>query len=237
MRSNILAMSVTAPLLFIAAPALAQSADPSVSDYLCQFAGKCGDDTTLPAFDEEETREAPATKGFRLARKGQEKAAPDTRGFRIAGPSPKPAASPAPARPVAATPRPAARAPARPARAAAPASAAQPVSRSDLMVAFGLGSADLTAQGQRNVRTFAQALQTPELSGQRFLIAGHTDSLGDRAANVALSQRRAQAVADLLVAEGVDRSRIEVTGYGPAQPLPGRAASDPANRRVEAQPR
>jgi outer membrane protein OmpA-like peptidoglycan-associated protein len=68
----------------------------------------------------------------------------------------------------------------------------------------------------------------------RFRIEGHTDAVGSHASNVALSRRRAQTVADFLVAMGVPRSRIDVQGYGPDRPLPGTTRYSPQNRRVEA---
>ena len=49
-----------------------------------------------------------------------------------------------------------------------------------------------------------------------------------------LSQRRAQAVADYLVSQGIAANRLEVRGYGFDRPLPGKNAAAPENRRVEA---
>lgn len=66
-------------------------------------------------------------------------------------------------------------------------------------------------------------------------VAGHTDSLGDSGYNQTLSERRAQAVIDFLVAAGIDSSRLRGAGYGESRPLgdnntqQGRAL----NRRVE----
>ena len=74
-----------------------------------------------------------------------------------------------------------------------------------------------------------------DTSPRRFQIEGHTDSVGARSANLDLSRRRAQAVADYLARAGVERSRLEVKGQGSADPLPGRRVNDPANRRVEAE--
>ena len=51
---------------------------------------------------------------------------------------------------------------------------------------------------------------------------------------MALSQRRAQAVADYLIGQGVAQDRLEVRGYGFDRPLPGKSASARENRRVEA---
>ena len=85
-----------------------------------------------------------------------------------------------------------------------------------------------------SARIFAQSLMRPELAGKRFLIEGHTDLRGGRALNVPLSERRAQAVADFLASQGVDRSRLVPRGLGSDVPLPGHRSTDPANRRVEA---
>jgi outer membrane protein OmpA-like peptidoglycan-associated protein len=66
-------------------------------------------------------------------------------------------------------------------------------------------------------------------------VSGYTDSDGSPEANKALSERRAQAVADALVADGVSRSRINSAGYGEDKPV---AANDTPknkalNRRIE----
>ena len=218
-----------------------------VDDYLCTFAGKCGD--AAPA---EEVKAAPATKGFSLARSRPQETtpAPDTKGFSLA--RPKQQATPAPetrgfalSRPATAKPKPRAAAPARarPVRAAAAASraaspgvsrAAATGARADLMLSFELNSAEMTGAAKERAKVFAQALNTPELKSHRFVIEGHTDSVGGRAANRELSRRRAQSVADFLVAQGVGRDRLQVQGLGYDQPLPGKSARDEENRRVEA---
>ncbi|MDQ3299475.1 MAG: OmpA family protein [Myxococcota bacterium] len=60
---------------------------------------------------------------------------------------------------------------------------------------------------------------------------GHTDSSGDDAYNTFLSQKRAEAVRDYLVREGIDASRMEIVAHGESQPKYGDGA-DPRNRRV-----
>lgn len=162
-------------------------------------------DGAAPA-SREATMEAPGSKGFRVAR---------TPGSR---------------------PRTDARTPATPAAAAAARGrAAGSTRRSDLRIGFALGSDRMTADGISKARIFAAALVRPELSGKRFRIAGHTDSSGNAATNRVLSERRAEAVAAFLVDQGVPRSRLEVRGFGSDTPIAGRAASDPRNRRVEAE--
>jgi OmpA-OmpF porin, OOP family len=67
-------------------------------------------------------------------------------------------------------------------------------------------------------------------------IAGHTDSIGSAAANLRLSQRRAESVRDYLIGKGIDPTRLTAVGYGKSQLLinPDVTAIDrERNRRVE----
>src|SRR6266516_1067100 len=57
--------------------------------------------------------------------------------------------------------------------------------------------------------------QHPEV---RATVEGHTDSVGSEAYNQRLSERRANAVRDYLVAHGIDASRITTRGYGKTKP-------------------
>ena len=68
-------------------------------------------------------------------------------------------------------------------------------------------------------------------------IYGHTDSQGDDGYNLALSQRRAQSVANYLRTQAVDPRRLLVTGAGESQPIAsnGTSAGRAQNRRVEIQ--
>lgn len=218
----------------IATPALAGQAQPArtptVEGYLCTFAGKC--DGATP---DRVTRDAPETRGFRLARPGEGGDAS--------------ASTPA-AAPVARTQRRTQRSAAMADRSArtgrsvgtrAYAAAAAPTAdpgagrRADLMIGFELNSDRLTPAGEASAQVFARSLLMPELQGRRFRIEGHTDERGGRGINVPLSVRRAQRVADYLIAQGVAPARLETRGFGSSQPLPGRSATNPANRRVEAE--
>jgi len=74
--------------------------------------------------------------------------------------------------------------------------------------------------------------QDPSL---RVEVAGHTDNVGTPAANLTLSQRRAQAVLAYLSSHGVPAARLRAKGYGETKPL---AANDSEahraqNRRIE----
>lgn len=220
----------------VACPAAAlaqQQPTRSVDDYLCAFAGKCGEE---PA--EEATKDAPETKGFSLARPGNGTRAPATRGFKLATSKSKEAAVPAD-KSAAPTKDPG---PAKAKKAYASAPKAKAVSkaaaadekRADLRLSFQLGSADLTPQAIEEAKVFAESMKRPELAGMKFRIEGHTDSQGGRAYNLDLSQRRAQAVADYLQTLGVSADRLEVRGYGFDKPLRGYSAGAQENRRVEA---
>jgi OOP family OmpA-OmpF porin len=68
-------------------------------------------------------------------------------------------------------------------------------------------------------------------------VEGHTDSVGTAAYNMALSQRRAQAVVDVLVNQyGIERSRLQPVGYGLTRPVASNATAEgrAQNRRVMA---
>ena len=66
-------------------------------------------------------------------------------------------------------------------------------------------------------------------------VLGHTDSTGSDAYNQALSERRAQSVADYLSMRGVARARTGIRGYGETQPIASNETEEgrSQNRRVE----
>jgi outer membrane protein OmpA-like peptidoglycan-associated protein len=186
---------------------------PTADDYVCTFSGDCGNNQ---AQDTDERPHLSVSRGFALSR-------PDNAGDRAATRRPNPA--------------PRQRAPrnlAAPVAGSSSAPAAGPGQRVILRVNFETGSAKLAPGARTQADAFAQALLRPQLRNMRFMIEGHTDSVGRRDRNLDLSQRRAQTLADLLIAAGVARDRLIVHGYGPDRPLPGVPASAGENRRVEA---
>ena len=66
-------------------------------------------------------------------------------------------------------------------------------------------------------------------------INGHTDQRGDKAYNLDLSQKRAQAVVDYIAAKGISTNRLSSKGFGESQPinLEGTSDGQAINRRVE----
>jgi len=66
-------------------------------------------------------------------------------------------------------------------------------------------------------------------------IEGHTDSSGDPVLNQNLSQSRARAVQNYLVANGIDEPRLDAVGFGPDRPVADNETEEgrALNRRIE----
>jgi OmpA-OmpF porin, OOP family len=66
-------------------------------------------------------------------------------------------------------------------------------------------------------------------------ILGHTDDVGTEEFNLALSNERVQAIADYIVINGIDPSRLTKTGYGESRPIADNSTPEgqALNRRVE----
>lgn len=100
-------------------------------------------------------------------------------------------------------------------------------------ITFGFDSSALNPAFHGTLDRVASTLRE---YGQTIIeIAGHTDSVGTDSYNQALSVRRAQAVADYLIARGVNRERIIVVGAGETRPVASNdtEAGRAQNRRVE----
>lgn len=102
-----------------------------------------------------------------------------------------------------------------------------------LDVQFASNSSVVDQQYYANIEEVAAFLNKyPETT---IAIEGHTDNTGAASYNLALSQKRAQAVADVLINElNIDASRVSATGYGEEKPLfdNDTAANRKENRRV-----
>ncbi len=96
--------------------------------------------------------------------------------------------------------------------------------------AFASGKANLTATGQASLQRLAD-----KIGNGSIRVEGHTDSQGSEAANLTLSRQRAEAVRQVLVANGVPAGRIRAIGRGEADPIADNASETgrARNRRVE----
>ena len=99
------------------------------------------------------------------------------------------------------------------------------------VIRFDSGSARIDPASRPVLDEVAKALQP--CAGSVIEISGHTDGEGDAGTNGTLSEDRAYAVRDSLVARGLLPDRLRARGYGAERPVAGLARSDPANRRIE----
>jgi OmpA-OmpF porin, OOP family len=98
---------------------------------------------------------------------------------------------------------------------------------------FKVGTADLIDKSSPELEKVIQMLHdNPRMVIQ---LEGHTDSQGDPGQNMRLSQKRVDAIKDLLVAKGASVSRIKTKAFGGKSPLSNENSEEAhrMNRRVE----
>lgn len=106
--------------------------------------------------------------------------------------------------------------------------------RVEVTVFFANNSTELGSGAQRALFQLAAALRDDVLADQSFLVAGHTNTVGDRLHNIELSAGRALAVRDWLVrVGGVGPDRLITHGFGPDMLRNPASPASPVNRRVE----
>ena len=87
----------------------------------------------------------------------------------------------------------------------------------DTLFFFGFDKSDLSQDALDDLDAHAKYLAADRSAKVR--LEGHADERGSRAYNLALGERRANAVARYLVIQGVNRSQIESISYGEERPL------------------
>lgn len=99
--------------------------------------------------------------------------------------------------------------------------------------AFASGKATLRPEADANLQRVVEFVQGQPAA--RVLIEGHTDSQGSANLNQVLSQKRAEAVRDALIAAGVPANRLHAMGAGEDRPIDDNSSSEgrARNRRVE----
>ena len=94
---------------------------------------------------------------------------------------------------------------------------------------FATASAALPDASSAPLQTAADRIKGLP-AGTRIEVGGHTDNTGSAAANMALSQRRADAVRNALIHDGVDGSMLTTQGYGETKPV---ASNDTPEGRLQ----
>lgn len=100
-------------------------------------------------------------------------------------------------------------------------------------ITFASGSSDLNARFFKVLDSVALVLKKYDKTIVE--VAGHTDSVGSEASNQALSERRANTVAQYLVGKGVKSERMIIIGAGETRPVASNDTEEgrALNRRVE----
>lgn len=100
-------------------------------------------------------------------------------------------------------------------------------------IQFDTGKAAILPASEPVLQEVQKLLESrPDL---KIRIEGHTDNVGQRPANQALSQRRAQAVMGWLIANGIDAARLSAQGFADTKPVADNSTEEgrAKNRRVE----
>ncbi len=164
-------------------------------------------------------------------------------GGRVATPPPPPLPAPEPPKPAEEVkvvppppPPPPAPEPPKPVEAVKPVPPPPPakIVLDEAVLHFANGKADLSPEGVAAVKKVAASLK--EFKGDyTLMVGGHTSSVGSVALNKSLGKRRAEAVAKILVGEGLPAASVQTEGVGPDQPIADNKtkAGQAKNRRVE----
>ena len=100
-------------------------------------------------------------------------------------------------------------------------------------ILFDLGKATIKPESADVLDNIVKVLN--EFKKAKFSVEGYTDSTGNKAKNIKLSEARANSVKDYLVAKGIAADRLSAKGFGPEKPVADNKtkAGREQNRRVE----
>jgi OOP family OmpA-OmpF porin len=102
-----------------------------------------------------------------------------------------------------------------------------------LYINFETGKSDIKPESQKTIDQIVQMLK--DNATLKVSIEGHTDNAGNAASNQTLSESRAKAIMNAIVAKGIDKSRLTSKGWGQTKPVEDNTSEDgkAKNRRVE----
>jgi outer membrane protein OmpA-like peptidoglycan-associated protein len=102
-----------------------------------------------------------------------------------------------------------------------------------LSIQFDFDSARIRPESLLVLGNLASALASPALLPSHFVIEGHTDAKGSADYNRKLSEQRALAVKELLIAKGIEPARLVSVGKGASELANTGAPMAAENRRVK----
>lgn len=81
---------------------------------------------------------------------------------------------------------------------------------------FSYDKSDVNSEGRTKIRTLAKLINDNNLNVR---VEGHCDERGTREYNLALGEKRAKTVAELLIINGVSSDKIQTVSYGEEKPI------------------
>lgn len=113
-------------------------------------------------------------------------------------------------------------------------SATTPALATSYLIYFEWNKAALNAQALANLKQMAQEILSIKQPFE-LVLNGHTDTSGSEDYNMALSQKRAASIRDMLVSFGVSKAIMTLFAFGESDPVvpTGDGVKEPKNRRVE----
>ena len=107
--------------------------------------------------------------------------------------------------------------------------------RATLDVEFDTGKAIVKPKYYKDIQSVAEVMKKyPDL---KIVIEGHTDNVGGEKYNLNLSQKRAEAIKNIMVTKfNIEPSRLTAKGFGYSKPIASNSTKEgrQKNRRVEA---
>ena len=98
-----------------------------------------------------------------------------------------------------------------------------------LYINFETGKSDIKPESQKTIDQIVEMLKSnPAL---KISIEGHTDNVGTPPSNQTLSENRAKAVMNAIIAKGIDKARLSSKGWGQTKPIADNKASFPTFRK------